>query len=469
MKSTSLFKSLSLLVFLNFLVKPVWILFIDRQVQNSVGQEAYGSYFAILNLSIVLSFIADAGLTNMVNQQLASGTAFSLKQIIRYKVFLSLLYVGLVFSVASFSGLKNWFLISGVVFIQLLTSYLVLLRNIITAHQYFGTDAWLSVIDKGLMILLAGSFIYLPVFAGINVRLFLTIQIICTTFSILIAVFILNKKKISTKGQVIGFAKIIQAMLPFSVIILLMGMHYRLDGFLLNLLYTNGAYETGVYAGAYRLLDASNMVGYLAASFIVPFIAKNKSNILLVEETIHSLRHLLLLGCAVLVTFTLVFAPELQQLLYHNNNAHNISVLQLCLMALPGYFLVHIYGSLLTATNQLRTFIAITTLAVLLNIVLNLLLIRTYGAAGCCVAAIASQSFCGLACFIIGSKKTGIQLSLKTMFLYIISAIGLYFIFYWGKNAALNYWLLFGLGSFMVLLILFTQIAYFRKLFFNFR
>ena len=56
MKETSRFySSLILLIVLNGVIKPFWIFGIDRQVQNEVGVTAYGSYFAIFNLSPTVS------------------------------------------------------------------------------------------------------------------------------------------------------------------------------------------------------------------------------------------------------------------------------------------------------------------------------------------------------------------------------------------------------------------------------
>ena len=73
MKEISRFySSLSLLIVLNAIVKPIWIFGIDRQVQNEVGVAAYGTYFSILNLSIVLSFLNDWGLTVFYNRHLAA-------------------------------------------------------------------------------------------------------------------------------------------------------------------------------------------------------------------------------------------------------------------------------------------------------------------------------------------------------------------------------------------------------------
>ena len=70
MKETSRFySSLGLLIILNAIVKPIWIFGIDREVQNEVGAAAYGAYFSVFNLSIVLSFllIGDLPVFTIVN------------------------------------------------------------------------------------------------------------------------------------------------------------------------------------------------------------------------------------------------------------------------------------------------------------------------------------------------------------------------------------------------------------------
>jgi O-antigen/teichoic acid export membrane protein len=469
MKSISLFKGLSLLVGLNFLVKPVWIFFIDRQIQNTVGHEVYGSYFSVLNLSIVLSFVADAGLTNMVNQRVASGESFAFNQIIRIKLVLSLIYVLAVCCIAAWSGLTLWSIILPVVFIQILTSFFVLLRNIITAHQYFTADAWLSVIDKTLMILILGSFLYLPLTQKVDLYFFLYIQIACTLLSTFIASLVLFRKKISAIIGNINLKQVLVSTAPFTLIILLMGMHTRLDGFLLERIHPNGAYEAGVYAASFRLLDTGNMLGYLAASFIVPFVAKHSGNNALIGETILTIRHVLLFIGAGIVSFVLVFAPDLQQFLYHSLNEHSIAVMQWCIASLPAYYFLHIYGSVLTATIQFRPFIVVLIGSVIINLVINLVFIPTYGAVACCVAALISQSFCGLALYIIASRKMQLTFSISTLLIYLLTAVGLYFLFRIGKNYSWNVWLLLSTAALLTLLMMFAQIAYFRKLFISYR
>src|SRR6266581_4341587 len=52
----------------NLLVKPYWIFGIDRVVQNRVGPEVYGTYFAVFNYSFLLSIILDFGINNFNNR-----------------------------------------------------------------------------------------------------------------------------------------------------------------------------------------------------------------------------------------------------------------------------------------------------------------------------------------------------------------------------------------------------------------
>src|SRR5690348_9731714 len=111
MKTTSgFYSSLSLLVILNGIVKPVWIFAIDRQVQNVVGTAEYGHYFSVLNLSIVLSFLTDWGLTTFYNRQLAANEEqfrAAAGSFIILKLLFGVLYAAVVLLIAFMTGIKR--------------------------------------------------------------------------------------------------------------------------------------------------------------------------------------------------------------------------------------------------------------------------------------------------------------------------------------------------------------------------
>ena len=54
------FSSLALSLFLNLLIKPVSVLFIDAGVQRVLGNEEYGNYFVLLSLTLVFNKIGRA-------------------------------------------------------------------------------------------------------------------------------------------------------------------------------------------------------------------------------------------------------------------------------------------------------------------------------------------------------------------------------------------------------------------------
>lgn len=464
MKPRSFFQNLSLLLVLNVLVKPVWIFLIDRSVQNTVGFEAYGQYFAVLNLSYVLYFLADAGLSNWMNQRIASGHSVHLAQLFKLKAALLLLFAAAFLLTAFLTGISTWQLVWPVVAIQALNSIFVFLRSLITARQFFIADAFFSVLDKTLMIGFCVPFIFFPNrFGAITLPFFLQWQIVATSIAVLsAAVFLLRKKEKQTTSSVPP-SSIIEGIIPFALIILLMSTHYRLDGFLLERLHPDGSFEAGLYAAAYRLLDAANMIGYLAAGFLVPFIAKHQQQKDLLDKTIVTTRYGLMLAAIGAVCFVWVFAPELHRLLYNEENAKGAEVMRLCLATLPAYFLTHIYGSVLTATARFKAFIQVLFVSVLTNTVLNVILIPGLGAAGAAWVSIISQYACAAGC--LWQCRQLLPLHAKQFFVY--AALGglLLLTLFLGKHLGLNLWAMLVIALILASLLLVAQRRLLKKFF----
>lgn len=388
------------LVILNAIVKPVWIFGIDREVQNLVGTQTYGVYFSLLSLSIVLSFLLDWGFTGYFNRQLAANASSFVKKtgnFLLIKLAFTALYIVIVFGVAWLSGITEWQLLTGVVLVQVFTSLFLFFRSIITASQLFYTDAWLSVLDKLLMILLCGSMIYFPgAFIPVSIGNFLYLQVACTAMATISAALITLRHGISYQVERSFLSvRLFRQAFPYALIILLMSAHYRLDGFLLERIHYQGSYQAGIYAAAYRLLDASNMAGYLVASFLMPFIARNSESKGLVRPVVANSRNFLLLFSLAAIGITWIFGPQLNELLYHRNDNESTLVLQLTIPALFGYSLVQVYGTVLTATGRVMDFCLVILFALVLNLILNLVLIPMHGATGAAIAAIASHLLAG--------------------------------------------------------------------------
>ena len=447
-------KGLSWLLVLNLLIKPVWIFAIDRQVQNVVGHTAYGTYFALFNLTYVLLFIADAGLSNMLTQKLAANEALNVQQLLRLKGVMLGLYAVVCVFVAWLTGVGQWSVLLYLILVQGLTSFFLFLRSLLTARQQFGTDALFSVLDKSLLILLCAGPLY-GLFRPMTIAFFLQLQ----TASIFIAVvslfLLLVRKNALTTGSSFSVKQLFTWTSPFVLIILLMAAHNRLDAFLLERLRPDGARQAGIYAMAYRLLDAANMAGYLTASFLVPFLSRHQHNKALLQRVILLSRHGLLFLAAGTVAFVIIFTPWLLQLLYHTTDTYNSTVMQLCLLSLPAYYLIHVYGAALTATAQFRSFLLVLLGTVVVNVILNLALIPLYGAMGCCLAALLTQYGSGLALWWTASLRLSVSPSVSTAWWYPVAAIFCGFYFRIGQMLTQNVWII--LSS--IALLLFVVVA----------
>jgi O-antigen/teichoic acid export membrane protein len=116
----------------------------------------------------------------------------------------------------------------------------------------------------------------------------------------------------------------------------------------------------------------------------------------------------------------------------------------------------------LTATGRLITFMRILLVTVIINVVLNLLLIPQYGALGCCIAAITSQYFCGMATFYASTKG---KADVRSFIGYFALTVILYFFFYAGNMIISNVWVILAIAIIICLLLLAIQLGFFKKKF----
>ncbi|NTS40623.1 polysaccharide biosynthesis C-terminal domain-containing protein [Flavisolibacter sp. BT320] len=432
MEAKQFFKSLSWLLFLNLLIKPAWVFLIDRRVQNLVGHEVYGTYFALFNFTYIFLFLADAGLTTMLTQRLSADRSGNVQQLLRLKLLLLVLYAVCCSGVALLTGISNWTIFFYLVVIQSLTSFFIFLRGVLTAAQLFKSDAYFSVLDKSLLILLCLGPVY-GFFKPITILLFLQLQTLSMAVAVGSLLFFLWQKKKITGGEKVGLPLIAKRVLPFVALVLLMATHNRLDAFLLVQLHPDGARQAGIYAMAFRLLDAGNMLGYLTASFLLPFLARNRQDGALVQKVVLFSRHGLLLLSVLTLAFVFVHTTWLQEVLYHSSEEYNNKVFVLTIAALPAYYLVHVYGTVLTAIGAFGPFIRILLVAVAGNVALNLWLIPQYGALGSCLAALLSQYSCGVWLWYCASQKQNISIAASSAALYPLAALIFGGLLYAGK------------------------------------
>ncbi len=193
-------KNLGLLLFLNLLVKPFWILGIDRQVQNVVGTQEYGLYFTLFNFSFLFYIFLDLGITNFNNRNIAQNNQLLNKHlagISMLKLVLGLFYGLVIFVFGILIGYRGeqLYLLAWVGFNQFLLSFILYIRSNLSGLLLFKTDSFLSVLDRLLMIIICGFLLWFNFFEGLfTIEWFVYSQTAAYIITLIVAVIVVINK-----------------------------------------------------------------------------------------------------------------------------------------------------------------------------------------------------------------------------------------------------------------------------------
>jgi O-antigen/teichoic acid export membrane protein len=429
--------NLALVLFLNLLIKPFWILGIEVAVQNAVGTEQYGFYYAIFNFSFLLNILLDLGITNFNNKNISQNNHLLSKHLSSI-IVLRFLLAGIFVVITLIGGLVIGYtndmmkMLMAVIFNQVLISFIMYLRSNLAGLHLFKTDSIISVLDRLIMIVLCSILLINYKSSGhFDIRWFIysqTLAYIITAFITLIIV--MKKAKIRRlRWRWPFFLLILKKSYPYAVLVLLMTFYNRIDGVMLERLlpFRIGAHEAGVYASAYRLLDASNMIAFLFSGLLLPIFSRMIKLRQNVEEMVRLAVSLLVIPAIIVATCSYFFSYEIMNLLYNGNHieesAKVFRILMCCFIPISS---TYIFGTLLTANGNLRQLNFMASTGMLMNIILNLILIPKMSATGAAISSITTQVFTALAQIIMAQKAFAFRINytfLGKLILFIISSI----------------------------------------------
>lgn len=429
------FKNLSLLFLLNILVKPLWLLGIDLTVQNSVTENAYGIYFSLLNFSLLLQIILDLGISHYNNREIAQspellGTAFS--KLVSLKLLLAGVYLALALGIALLIGYDSYriYLLFFLLLNQIMISYIIFFRMNITGLQLYNTDAWLSILDKGMMILIIGFLLWIAIGREyFTISHFILGQTLALVPVTLFTFFIVKNKTTGFQWEwsISDWKKTLKQTLPYAVLILIMTLYFRLDAVMIErLLGSNGPNQTAMYAASFRLLDAVNISGYLLASFLLPLFAKNiKEGKDLKKLSRFCFNAILILAISVCVSFW-IHSENIISILYTKGNSQYAEILKILLLTFIPMSSMFVYSTLLTADGKMAEQTKIAVIGLILNVILNLIFILKMNAVGAAIATVLTQSITAILMFRLASKNYNLSWSLNVfakVIAYVISAV----------------------------------------------
>ncbi|MBP6872808.1 MAG: oligosaccharide flippase family protein [Bacteroidales bacterium] len=406
--------NLAISLFLNLLVKPFWIFGIDRTVQNTVGLADYGFYLNIFNFAFLFNILLDAGITNFNNRNIAQHVQLLNKHfssLVVLKFMLTFVYIAVTFSIALVLGYRGdqLIMLAWVGFNQFLLSFILYFRSNISGLLMFMTDSVISVLDRVLMILICAVLLWGNVSGGVfRIEWFVYAQTAAYLATLVIAAVIVMRKakfrKLSWSRPF--FLVILKKSLPFAVLVLLMSVYNRVDTVFIERLVggDEGERQVGIYAHAFRLLDALNQFAWLFAVLLLPIY----SRMIKLKEDVGRMTRLpyaLLITSAIIVAMgSLFYRYEIMEWLYPKDSMQtaaeyagqhrqSATVFGILMFGFLGSTTMYVYSTLLTANGNLRQLNLVALAGIGVNFLVNILLVPRMQATGAAVASLATQLF----------------------------------------------------------------------------
>jgi O-antigen/teichoic acid export membrane protein len=417
-------KNILFVIAVNVLVKPIWVFFIDRTVQNRVGPEAYGTYNPLLSLSIIFSIVLDFGITNYNSRNIAQNPdklPVLFPAMLSARLALIVVYLFMSVGLGWIIGYRGWelSLLMGVLLIQSLNALVSFVRSNVAALHRFKTDGVLSITDRLLMIMICGFLLTYPATAAqFRIEWFVATQIFCYALSAVIGYAILRKLakvKLQFSLHLPTIFQIMRQSFPYAMLIFLMSVYNRADAMLIERMCRDGKVQSGIWAAAFRLLDMANMFGLMFATMLLPLFGRMLAQKHDIQPIVKLCVNMLLPLSFIVAIAGVVFGNDIMLLLYKGSSGvpayHH--VFAWLMASFPAWCLMYVYSTLLTANGSMKMLNIIAVCGVVLNLALNFLLIPRYNAAGAAATSFITQTVLALAFVVCATRVARLPFNMK--------------------------------------------------------
>ncbi|SDJ77590.1 Membrane protein involved in the export of O-antigen and teichoic acid [Catalinimonas alkaloidigena] len=365
-----------------------------------MGHEAFGLYAALYSLGLMLLSFSDLGLTQHITKSLAHDEhtvqaifdqGFTLKAILT--VLYPLLVVGIGVALGYGPDALGWLLLLTVAqgFIQLLN----FLRAYLQARQQFNVDAVASIADRMALLVVVSGFLFVQ---AITLERFIYIRLVSAVLAFAVFFAIIGRmqgragaRRLRFRWNTEAARTMLRHSLPFAIYTLLLTINTRTDQVMLERL--AGDAQAGLYAGAFRWVDASMMFLWTVMPI---FFAKYVYHRHEPDEQQHLFTAGHVIG-ALPMWFVFLFSlfhGELFFVLFDQSSAAEIDLMTSCLQVLLSTAMLQgvfaNYSTLLAATGYERHVSWLFLVGVVINVVLNFLFIPRYGALAAAWASVVS-------------------------------------------------------------------------------
>jgi len=410
-----------------------------------LGVEGYGYYttvFAYIGLlSVISEFNINSALQREMGRREKTGRDF-FAHTFALKALFALIVLSLGIALAYFINypleVKRGVLITGIaVYFLILDSTLTVVFQI---HLKMIFREIATILGRVVFIVALVIFIKL----NLNILYIFSASLAGNLITFIIALAFSKKIiKIGFKYNLPYFKKIFLEIAPLGMAGILMMFSFKIDSIMLFLM--KGAYDAGIYGAPYKIIEVLRAFPPMFMGLAIPILSKHylkdqDSYLRIFKKTFNFLSFVAI----PIVIFLFVFAVPIMDLVAGKEFKESSLVLVILTFPLLFLFLHRVLLGPIIAAKKYKQFFYISVVALVFNIVANILVIPKYSYIGAAYTTLFTELLKFLLFVSVLKLKENLDIPWKKLFRLILIALPLLFFYLWiFKHNILFNWSIF--------------------------
>ena len=215
------------------------------------------------------------------------------------------------------------------------------------------------------------------------------------------------------RGDAVFNRDVLRQCARYALLVLRMTCYYRTDTVMLERLLPDGKLHAGIYAQGFRFFEAFNMLGFLLAGLLLPMFSRMLKHGENIGPLTGLATRLVLAGTLAVAIIGSFYARSVMDLRYHEHTEASAPAFAVLIWSFVAVCITYVFGTLLTASGDLRILNRMAAGGMVLNIALNLVLIPRYQATGAAWAGLITQALMAVAQAWIAARRYSLRPSVR--------------------------------------------------------
>jgi O-antigen/teichoic acid export membrane protein len=375
---------------------------------RGLGDEGFGIYSLAGAIMYFVLLMNDIGINHYITREVAKDRSQA-QNTFYHALLLKLLMIGLnipllllFLKLARYPGQTNTVILIFSLY-GIMSSIIQLAIGIFQAHEVMKYEALVYSLEKSITTLLAVFTLLMKwgiiAFSGVFLLGGLTSLIVC--FSILQKVF--GFRLNAFRPDLSFIRRLFVEGMPFGLSLIIASVYNYIG--ILVLSFLENPEVIGWYSAAFRLIALTNIVPMILVGSTYPALSRfgAESDPQKTDLVYRCLKYLTFIALP-LVAGATVLAADVINLVYGSDYGHSIAILRILVWAAALIFYNYFFGGFLKAMNAQKRLVHIQIWGLLINLVMNVLLIRLYSLTGAAYATVFTEGFIFIACFIAAGR-----------------------------------------------------------------